>query len=326
MNIIVSTRSIFSILLLLASVWIFWQVKEIFLLFFVSLILSLALLPFIEKLERRGLSRSLSAVVVYFSLIVVFALVVGSGVSPMVEQTTLFFSHLPKIIESVLSNPQVSSVSRQLIEEVTRQLASASISVVKITLGIFGSFLSLVTILVFSFYFSLDYENLSNRFVSFFSDGTKRTINEALEEIEKRLGSWVRGEFVLMIVIAALSYIGLSLLGVNYALPLSLIAGVLEIVPVIGPVISAIPAVIVGFAGSTALGLGVLALYILIQQFENNIIVPRVMKKAVGFNPLLTMGAIFVGGKMFGVVGALLAVPVVLILQVIIPKFFLEKR
>ena len=326
MNLVISTRTVFTAMLLLGVFWGLYQVKEIILLFFVALIISIALLPFIEKLEKRGFSRSMATLLVYFSVIIIFLAVLGTGISPMVEQTTLFFSQLPRLIESVLASPLVSPISRQVVEESTRQLALVSVNIVKITLGIFDSFLAVVTVFVFSFYFSLGYERMCRRFTSFFPEEVKRKINESLSEIEKVIGGWVRGEFVLMLVIAVASYIGLSVLRVGYVLPLSLIAGFLEIVPIIGPLLSAIPAAVVGFSSSPALGFGVLALYIIIQQLENNLIVPRVMERAVGLNPLLTMSVIFIGAKLFGIIGALLAVPVVLILRVIIPKFFLEKR
>ncbi|HHH14267.1 MAG TPA: AI-2E family transporter, partial [candidate division WWE3 bacterium] len=119
--------------------------------------------------------------------------------------------------------------------------------------------------------------------------------------------------------------IGLVALGVNYALSLALIAGILEIVPIIGPIIATIPALIVGFAVSPIKGLGVLGLYILIQQLENNLIVPKVMQKAVGFNPLITMTAILIGGSLFGVLGALLSIPVTIII-VILFKHLYRKR
>ncbi|OGP08197.1 MAG: hypothetical protein A2048_10785 [Deltaproteobacteria bacterium GWA2_45_12] len=326
MNLVISTRTIFTSLLMLSVFWILYQVKEVVLLFFVALIISMALLPFIERLESRGFSRSLATLLVYFSVIIIFLAILGTGISPMVEQTTLFLSQLPRLIESVLESPLVFPISRQVVEELTRQLASVSVNIVKITLGIFDSFLAVVTVFVFSFYFSLGYEEMRRRFASFFPEEVKRKINESLNEIEKVIGGWVRGEFVLMVVIAVFSYIGLSVLRVGYVLPLSLIAGVLEIVPIIGPLLSAIPAAVVGFSSSSVLGFGVIALYIIIQQLENNLIVPRVMERAVGLSPLLTISVIFIGGKLFGIVGALLAVPVVLILRVIIPKFFFEKR
>lgn len=325
-NLIISTQTILNALFIVAFLWLVVQIKEVLFIFFVSLILSFALLPLIGKLEKRGLSRSLAALTVYLSLILIFLGVLAIGVSPMVDQTTLFFSQLPRLIGSVFANPAISPFSSQVAEESARQLASVSINLLRITIGVFDSFLALVTVFVFSFYLSLGYERWKASLVKIFPEETQKKVDRALEEISRRLGAWVRGEFILMVVIALFSYVGLTLLRLNYALPLALIAGVLEIVPVIGPIVSAVPAVVVGFAHSAALGLGVLALYILIQQFENNFIVPRVMERAVGLNPLLTMVAIFAGGRVLGVVGALLAVPTILVLQVIIRVFVLERR
>ena len=130
---------------------------------------------------------------------------------------------------------------------------------------------------------------------------------------------------ILVLIIGVMTYVGLSLLRVNYALPLAVIAGILEIIPMIGPLISAVPAVLVGFAASPILGLGVVALFVLVQQFENTIVVPRVMKKAIGLDPILTMLTILVGGRLFGVMGALLSVPVTLVVIIVLKHFYYSR-
>lgn len=325
-DIIISTRSILTTLCLLAAFWLIWQIQDLLLLFFVSLLIAFALLPFIERLERKKVGRFWACLLIYALVLGVFLLIIGFGIPPVVEQTTLFVSQLPKLLQSILANPSWAPVSRQFAEEAARQLASASGSILTVTLGIFNSFFALVTIFVFSFYFSLEYEKSSRWLLGLLTDSVRKRTEESIEQIELKIGAWVRGEFVLMLAIAILSYIGLTVLRVPYALPLSLIAGLLEIIPVIGPIVSAVPAVIVGFSVSNVLGFGVLALFILIQQLENTLIVPRVMEKVIGFSPLLTMGVILVGGRLFGVGGAFLAVPVALFIQVLIPKFLLEKK
>lgn len=325
-DVIISTRTILTVLFLLTAFWVVWQVQDILLLFFLALLISFALLPLIEKLERKGVGRIWACLLTYLTVLSAFLLILGFGIPPMVEQTTLFVTQMPRLIESVLSNPSLAPLSQSFVEEAARQLASASGSILSLTLGIFGSFLALVTVFVFSFYFSLEYEKVSQKFLSLLEATWRKRAEDSVAQIEVKIGAWVRGEFILMLVVAIFSYIGLTILRVPYALPLSLIAGILEIVPVIGPIVSAVPAAIVGFSSSALLGLGVLALFTLIQQVENNFIVPRVMEKVVGFDPLLTMSAIFVGGKLFGMGGAFLAVPVALIIQVLIAKFLLEKK
>jgi len=125
-----------------------------------------------------------------------------------------------------------------------------------------------------------------------------------------------------MIIIGVLTYIGLTLLNIKYALALSLIAGLLEIVPVLGPVLSSIPAIIIGLSDSMFSGLAVIALYFVIQQAENQIIVPYVMKKAVGLNPIIILSALIIGGRVGGVLGILLAIPITLFVESVLIEYF----
>jgi predicted PurR-regulated permease PerM len=139
----------------------------------------------------------------------------------------------------------------------------------------------------------------------------KKYVSDIISKIQHRLGYWLRGQLLLSLIIFCLTYIGLTILGVKYALILALIAGIFEIVPFLGPIISAIPGIFFAF---TIQGFGtaiwVVLLYFIIQQLENNLIVPKVMGKSTGLNPLVVILAILVGARLGGIVGALLAVPV----------------
>ncbi len=144
--------------------------------------------------------------------------------------------------------------------------------------------------------------------------------------IELKLGGWLRGQIILMLIIGISTYIGLTLLGVEYALALAVIAGILEIVPIIGPILSAIPALIVAFTVSPIAGFGVIGLYILIQQLENHLVVPKVMQKAVGFNPLVTIIVLMIGGNLLGLMGAILAIPIAIVVIEMIRYFLYENH
>ena len=199
----------------------------------------------------------------------------------------------------------------------------ASGNVIRVTVGAFSGILAVFSLMVFTAYLLLDLDNLREAFLFFLPAKPRKEIAEVLKEIEYKLGGWLRGQFILMCIVGGATYVGLLLLGIKYAAPLALIAGLLEVAPMLGPIISAVPGIIVGFSISPVTGLGVLALYLAIQQLENNIIVPKVMQKTVGFSPLITLLALLIGGKLFGVVGALLSVPLTLII-VIITKHVLE--
>jgi len=138
------------------------------------------------------------------------------------------------------------------------------------------------------------------------------------DKAEKRLNSWFWGEITLMTVVGLLTFIGLNLIGIRYALALAVLAGLLEAIPNLGPTISSIPAILLGFAVSPVMGVTALALYFIIQQLENNLIVPVVMKKAVGLNPIITLIALIVGGKIAGVLGVILAVPTTIFIETVL--------
>lgn len=140
------------------------------------------------------------------------------------------------------------------------------------------------------------------------------------------MSSWFWGEIVLMTIVGVFTYIGLVFIGVPYALPLAVFAGLLEIVPNIGPIISAIPAVIIGFSQSYFAGFSAMALYIIVQQLENSVIVPAIMKKAVGLNPVLTLVALLLGGRIGGMLGVLLSIPILLFAETLLREYIPSKK
>ncbi len=129
------------------------------------------------------------------------------------------------------------------------------------------------------------------------------------DRIEKKIGKWMLGQLFLMLVIFILDFIGLYLVGVPYPLLLAIFAGILEVVPYVGPIISAVPGVILGFLVSPTVGFLALLVYLVAQQFESHVVIPLTMKKAIGLNPVITIVAILIGFKLAGVLGAVISVP-----------------
>jgi predicted PurR-regulated permease PerM len=163
---------------------------------------------------------------------------------------------------------------------------------------------------------------LYNQIVSFFGEERKKDISESISLVEDRIGKWSRAELVLMLMVGCANYIGLTLLGIPFSLPLSILAGILEIVPFIGPIIAAIPAVIIGFGISPISGIATAALATLIQQAESYVLVPKVMQKNVGVNPVITLISIAIGAKLAGIIGILLAVPIYISVEVLVKRYY----
>ncbi len=198
-------------------------------------------------------------------------------------------------------------------------LTSISQNVFSITLAVFDNILTIIFLLVITFYLLLERENLEDRISSLFV-GREQRVRKSIGRIEEKLGGWLRGQLVLSIIIGVLTYAGLTALKIPYALPLATVAAVMEVVPVIGPIISAIPAILLALTISPVISIGVAALYFVIQQLENHLIVPQVMKRAVGLNPLVVILAIAVGSRLLGFAGALLAVPIAVVIQIIVSE------
>ncbi|MBP7859904.1 AI-2E family transporter, partial [Patescibacteria group bacterium] len=209
--------------------------------------------------------------------------------------------------------PVSKDLNQKIIEQSSTIVGTALEKTIDAVSGVFLIF----TVLVLTIYMLLDFHNIRKFMASLLPKKEEGKALEVLKEIETKLGAWLRGELLLMTVIGTLTYIGLFALDIDYALSLALIAGILEIVPMIGPTIALVPALIVGFSTSPVHGFGILGLYIVIQQLENNLIVPKIMQKSVGFNPLVTLIAIILGGSLFGVLGSLLAVPATLVITII---------
>lgn len=309
----ISHRTIVFTISFLIFLYFLFQIRQVLLIFFVALVLMMALNPTVMRLEKLKIPRVLAIVIVYLLILAVFGIVIAGVIPPLVDQTTILISRFPEYIQGL----GIPSINQDLVVSQFSQLGSLPSNLLKITVGVFSNLFNLVVLAVMTFYLLIEKKNL-NRYLLFLfgSDGEKKA-EKFINELEKKLGGWVRAEVTLMLIIGLMSYFGLRLLGIDYALPLALLAGLLEVVPNVGPTISAIPAVLAGLVISPLMGLAVTALYFLIQQVENTFIVPQVMSRETGVNPLMGLLSLIIGFKLAGVVGLILAIPVVLVVQVV---------
>jgi len=311
----ISHRTIIFSLFFIVAVLAVYQLRGVLLLFFIAFILMTALNPLVDKLEKLKIGRTSAIVLVYILVLGLFGFTIASIIPPMIEQTSNLAANFSLPIEkSEFFKIDLGNINNQ-IESLSRNV----VSVLKIVSSAASNILGIFTVLVLTFYLLLERKNFSKYYQVLFGDGEKRKrIERLIEGVEYNLGGWVRGQLTLMVIVGLMSYIGLRILGIPAALTLALIAGLLEFIPNLGPTLASLPAIIIGFTISTPMALGVLFLYIIIQQLENNIIVPQVMKRAVGLNPLITLMALMAGFSLGGIGGAVLAVPIFLVARVAI--------
>lgn len=315
----ISHRTILFILGVLVGGWLLLQIRDILYLIFISFILTTALRPVVDSLSARKVPRPLAIFLIYFLVVGIIAGIIGSVIPQIVSQSSHLAEVLPRVTKQIL--PSINIDPRSFSD----QLAPITQNILQFGVQIFNNVITVVTVFVFTFYFLLGRNHLERTISQFFTKEQTKEIVEIVTKVEDKLGAWARGQSILMLIIGLATYVGLTLLRVDFALPLAVLAGLLEMVPMVGPIISAVPAILTALTVSPLLGLSVAALYFVIQQLENHLIVPQVMQRSVGLSPVLIIVAFMIGGKFEGAVGAILAVPAILVAQVIIGHY-LERR
>jgi predicted PurR-regulated permease PerM len=311
-----------------------YRVQAIVITVFFSVIVMAALRPSVKWMERRlKFPKILAMLVLYALFISVISLAVGLILPPLLRELPNFIHalslppSLARIYDVTAGTWGSLNLSLTDLSQLVPQIGVSFGAIYSIISSTFSGVLTFVTVLVMSSYMMMDRENLHMKIIWFTRD--KRHIEMAkqlVDDIEVQLGGWVRGQVSLMLIIGIITYIGLTLLSIPYALPLAIAAGALEVLPNLGPTIAAVPAVVVAYLTlGPAMAAFVVLFYILVQQFENNLIVPKVMKDNADVNPLTTIILILVGIELGGVIGALLAVPVYIVIRTIYAMWYREK-
>lgn len=319
----ISLKTIFTILLVGAILYVFSRTTDILIQVFIAFVLMTALNPVVNRLQKLKISRGLAIAITYVVMIVVIAIVLAAMVPAFIDQTRKLLAQLNLPDSPILDQLAHLQVSLSQLVPLVNQYGGSVGRIFDIVFSTFSVLFTFFTILVMALYFLLGRDQLHTYFTIFFRSGNKKERSQQLiNHIESALGSWVRGEFILMLTIGIMSFIGLSLLNIPFALPLAIFAGLMEALPNIGPTLAAIPAVIVALVSVSPVMAGVTTLlYILVQQVENNFIVPQVMKHATGIRPLTTIVLILVGFRFAGVLGALLSIPIFIVFREILAEF-----
>jgi predicted PurR-regulated permease PerM len=318
---VISLKTIFLTFLFILGLYIVYRLGPILGILVVSLLIVVAVEPMVKYLMKqeafgRHLSRGFSVVITYVILVAVTSVILTLILPNFILQSQKLLTNLSGIFEQLNLSTAIDFSTESIVNQVTK-VSSGFIT------ALYGSFRVLATIftvLILSIYMSSDWDNIKIRFARFFPDKLEQEIMDTLLEIETSLATWVKGQLFLMAVVGTFSTLGLIGLDVKYALALGLLAGLLEVVPMIGPVISAVFAGIVAFVDSPVKAIGVIILFIIIQQLENNILVPKIMQKVSGFSPLIILLALMVGGEFFGLLGAVLSVPITMVGAIVLKR------
>lgn len=314
----ISTTALLKILLVALLLVALYLIRDIVLILVVSMVLASAMDPLVDWLFRKAkFPRGLSVVLVYLVFISAFGLVIYFLIPPIISQFSQLAGKLGDFRSEIAGRANdFADFFDQLgitasLGALQRELSDTVGNFFHRSLGVFSTLVQLVAVLAVTFYLISSENGMKNLIKSIVPYKHQAYAVSLTGKIQKKIGHWLLGQLILSGCIFALTFIGLTALGVKYALALALLAGLLEIIPYLGPILSAVPAVFVAFVQSPPLAVFVILLYVVVQEIENYILVPKVMGRTVGANPVIILLAVLIGFKLAGIVGMLVAVPIV---------------
>ena len=315
--------------------WAFYLLRDALLLIYISTLIAIGLSPIVTAIQRRGgaraprLPRWAAILAIYVGIIGAVVGVALLLVPPLVEQARALWAALPDMIQRgqqwLLERGLLSRelTIREAVEQTpvnTDAVGAVFAAIAAVLGGVFG----VLTVLIVTFYLLVDAHNILRTFLRLFPPSDRPRVREACGRVATKVSAWLGGQLLLAAIIGSTAALGLWLMGVPYFYVLALVAGVGEMIPVVGPLLAAIPGILVALTVSPALALGVAIFYVVQQQFENHILVPKVMERQVGVSATIVIVALLLGGSLLGIVGAILAVPTAAILQVIFEELVPE--
>jgi len=345
----ITAGSAMKAVLVVLGVFFLFYIKDLVLVVLTAVVLASAIEPFILWCGRFRINRLISVIVSYVGLFIIFAGLFYLFIPSLLEDASNLLSSVPTQLESLdlwnplgissekistsqkvvqglsdtVGTPSLFSLSAgdtiktsgtglgSLITNIKDILSNFSIGFVGSISTIFGGLFSFILIVVLSFYFAVQEDGVA-KFLGFIAPVDKEEYIVGLwKRTQKKIGSWMQGQLLLALLVGVLVYLGLTILGVQNAILLAVLAGILEVIPLFGPIIASIPAILTAFGdGGVTMALLVIGLYIIIQQFENHLIYPLVVRKIVGVSPILVILALIIGAKFAGFLGVVLSVPV----------------
>jgi predicted PurR-regulated permease PerM len=332
----ISTGTIVKTLAILFALWFAWLISDIILLLFTSLLLAGVMYPFVRTASRYKVPKSLAVVVFYilffgaisvsFALIIP-AIVTEAGAFLSAHGTdTAWLKQGVGALQGLSEKYNLADNLQASFGNIQAQASRAVSSFFGTITDVFGGIAGFLLVLVLALYIIVEESAVKTLFKNLIPNEYQEFAGQVMWQVIERLGDWLRGQLVLSLIIGVCYFAAYTIIGVPYALLLALMGGLLEFVPYLGPFISAVPALFLAFSASPGQAFAALVAILIIQQLENNFIVPKVMQKAVGLNPIVSIVAFMVGGKLFGVVGAIFAIPVATAVSVALPEIIRFQR
>ncbi len=338
----ISAMSVIKVVLVLLSVYVLYLIADIVAMLFIAFVLFSAINPIVDRLHKYHIPRPLGVIMIYLTLFVIITSIFVVLTPHIAEQASGLINAVPGYIErTVASFSQFKIYSEQygMVENIQESISFLQDSVgagakgiFSFIASIFGGVASFFIILVMAFYLVAERKAIKEFLRDNLPSGQKKKVMDIMEDVQHGLGSWARAQlilsfavFVLVFVLLTFVDLAFSFVDIDYILVLALIAGLTEFIPYLGPILGAVPAVLIAFFHSPLSAVIVIIVYFIVQEIENIVLVPQVMRKAVGINPIISITALMSGFRIGGIFGAIMAIPLVVALSVIFNNLYVKK-
>jgi len=320
------------LVLLVVAGYFFYQVRSVFTPFLIAIVLAYLMHPFVQYLKGKGLSHTQGIIFTYLLLGAILFVLTAFILPIIVQELQDLAVKLPTYAEKarrliILVNERYSQVSlpaevRGIMDNGIRRLEGILLAIVSSTINglinIFSQLVNIVLAPVLAYYFLRDSEQIKEWCANLLPVSYRKEASSVLNEVNIALRSFIRGQMLDNLIVGTLTAIGLMLLGMDYALLLGLIVAIVNTIPYLGPIIGLVVGGGLSLLQSPLLALKVAVLFIVIQQIDGAFLAPRIVGGSVGMHPLLVILALFIGEKLYGILGMLFAVPVAAVLQVLV--------
>ncbi len=332
----IGTRLLLRAMLIVGGVYLLYLLRDVVIVVLFAVLTAAALIPAINKLRAWGLSRTAAVILTYAVLFLVGVTLVGIFIPVLFIEVKEFLSHWSQYtqqLSTLLSgwdtytqNLGFSFDKQTLLANLEGSMSEWFGGLFSTTIGFFQGFIHVIGFFFLALYLSLEEKGIEKFFLILTPDEYHKHALSLASRMQGKVSQWLLGQVLLMIIAFVIYYIGLLIIGVPYALAIAFFGGLMEIIPYIGPVLAAVPAIIIGLLYSPGLGLAALIFYLIAHQVEAHIIAPQVMKRSANLNPVVLIIAILVGIELGGPLGVVLAVPLTMVLSVFVEDIFEKKQ
>lgn len=331
-NLDISYRTIFKVIFAVAVAVFLFLIHQIILALFAAFVISTVTSPLADFFEKKKIPRVLTASMIYIAILILVGLLFFAITPSLIKEISALALRFPQYItENIAKYPILEQYNiRENIDKIVLSISgflkAQSFSFFISTISALGNLFYIFLVLAVSFYLTIERNLLKRYFKKIVHRDHHENLIEIFDEIEFKMGKWFVGQIVLSFITGVAIFLGLSILGVPFALSLAVLAAILRFIPFLGALISDAFGILIALLSSPMLGVAAFLMYYIIQQIEAYILIPLVMRQTVGLNPVIVITAVISGGKIGGVSGALLAIPITIVAVILVKRIILKEK